>query len=633
MFSRLPLLAAASLAALLAHPALSASPSTSEIPNLKSEIPSPAAALPPASAALEARVESLLAQLTLDEKLTLICGDPTALARRFGETLAEDTLAKGKHAILAPCVGITRFPLGGRNFETLGEDPWLNSRLAVAITQGIQSRRVIPAVKHFAANDQEWHRWEANSVLDERTLHETHLPADFAARSFGPTHSAEIGSLLDGFYRLAAAGKPEQTWLLDYYGPAQLDARLAAYRDLADRAAALAEKIPARLRDAYFQLVLYPVAGAARLNELHLLSRRSLWRAQAGETDAALADATAARAAIPELDRLTLAYTTEIAGGKWQSIIAWENAQRPEWPGYKRTPRATSEILAAQATAPAPLTLEVTVQPTAAAPARLTWTSPRAGRTAVWLQTTTPIYYGHAEPEKNTFWTLAANTAAPVPAAIHPWGNIWHLHAVGPQWTRVGEIDVLAGENTLAPAVPAPPRAHHATDPVLHRIHLGLTPPPPADPLLVVPADAFTARRDGTSARTEVWLGLGPTGRAVSLQPFTAPSLPPERAAEAPALDYEFPVPAGATILEIRTLPTQRIHPGREVRYTVAIDDAPARVFDIHTDEFTSEWQQNVLRGTSVRAVPLPPGSVGLTLRVRLTLLDPGVVLDSLAFR
>ena len=181
-------------------------------------LPASLAALP-AAPEIEARVESLLAQLTLDEKLTLICGDPTgfaaagiprlgipaiqmadgpvgvridasnaypvsvnlgatfdpALARRFGETLAEDTLAKGKHAILAPCVGVTRFPLGGRNFETLGEDAWLNSRLAVAITQGIQSRRVIPAVKHFAANDQEWHRWEANSVLDERTLHETHL--------------------------------------------------------------------------------------------------------------------------------------------------------------------------------------------------------------------------------------------------------------------------------------------------------------------------------------------------------------------------------------------------------------------------------------------------------------------------
>jgi beta-glucosidase len=169
--------------------------------------------------AREKRIEELLSQLTLDEKLRLIAGDPTGfaaagvprlgipaiqmadgpvgvrigasnaypvsvnvgatfdpeLALRYGTTLAEDTLAKGKHAILAPCVGITRFPLGGRNFETLGEDAWLNSRLAVAIVKGIQSRNVLPAVKHFAGNDQEWHRWEVNAVIDERTLHETHL--------------------------------------------------------------------------------------------------------------------------------------------------------------------------------------------------------------------------------------------------------------------------------------------------------------------------------------------------------------------------------------------------------------------------------------------------------------------------
>jgi beta-glucosidase len=174
-------------------------------------------ALPPEE--IESRVESLLSQLTLDEKITMLSGDPTGFActgiarlgippiimadgpvgvrigasnaypvsinlgatfdvdlvNRFGATLAEDTLAKGKHAILAPCIGVSRFPLGGRNFESLGEDAWLNSRMAVAIVKGIQSKRVMPGVKHFAANDQEWHRWAVNAVLDERTLHETHL--------------------------------------------------------------------------------------------------------------------------------------------------------------------------------------------------------------------------------------------------------------------------------------------------------------------------------------------------------------------------------------------------------------------------------------------------------------------------
>ncbi len=99
----------------------------------------------------------------------------TALIGRFGVALAEDTLAKGKHAILGPCVGISRHPLGGRNFEAFGEDPHLSSRLAVSVIQGIQSRKVIATVKHFACNDQEWERNNYDVQVDERSLHEVHL--------------------------------------------------------------------------------------------------------------------------------------------------------------------------------------------------------------------------------------------------------------------------------------------------------------------------------------------------------------------------------------------------------------------------------------------------------------------------
>ena len=109
----------------------------------------------------------------------------TNLIQRYGVALAEEVKAKGKNCILGPCVGIHRFPLNGRNFESFGEDPFLSGRMAVSYIQGVQSQNVIATVKHFACNDQEWQRNRADSVVDERTLREIHLPAFEAAVTEG----------------------------------------------------------------------------------------------------------------------------------------------------------------------------------------------------------------------------------------------------------------------------------------------------------------------------------------------------------------------------------------------------------------------------------------------------------------
>jgi beta-glucosidase len=83
--------------------------------------------------------------------------------------------------ILAPCVNIARTPLWGRNFEGYGEDPYLAARMAVAYVQGVQGEKVIPAVKHFAANNQEFERHRIDEKIDRRTLHEIYFPAFRAA--------------------------------------------------------------------------------------------------------------------------------------------------------------------------------------------------------------------------------------------------------------------------------------------------------------------------------------------------------------------------------------------------------------------------------------------------------------------
>lgn len=187
---------------------------------------------------LEARVDDLLARMTLEEKLALVHADSkftTAavprlgiprrwlsdgphgvredvgpdtwkpagrtddfaswmpaliglsssfnpeLSRAYGDVIGEEALKRDKQIMLGPGVNIMRTPLNGRNFEYFGEDPFLTSRMAVSYIRGVQSHEVAACVKHFAANNQEWERGTINVEMDERALREIYLPAFKAA--------------------------------------------------------------------------------------------------------------------------------------------------------------------------------------------------------------------------------------------------------------------------------------------------------------------------------------------------------------------------------------------------------------------------------------------------------------------
>ena len=103
------------------------------------------------------------------------------MARLYGESLGEEALYRGKNVILGPGVNILRTPLGGRNFEYMGEDPWLASRMVVPYVQGLQSKGVAACVKHYALNNDEEYRHQVNVKVSDRALHEIYLPAFRAA--------------------------------------------------------------------------------------------------------------------------------------------------------------------------------------------------------------------------------------------------------------------------------------------------------------------------------------------------------------------------------------------------------------------------------------------------------------------
>src|SRR6202050_5558283 len=192
---------------------------------------------PVSQAATEARVDSLLKQLTLEEKIDIIGGvddfyiranqriglprlkmadgpvgvrnyGPSTvfggiglaatsypeLAQRVGTVIGEDARARGVHFMLGPGVNIYRAPLCGRNFEYFGEDPFLSARTAVAYIKGMQSQGVSATVKHFMGNNQEYDRHNVDSIIDERTMREIYLPVFEAA-----VKEAHVGAIMDSY--------------------------------------------------------------------------------------------------------------------------------------------------------------------------------------------------------------------------------------------------------------------------------------------------------------------------------------------------------------------------------------------------------------------------------------------------
>ena len=111
------------------------------------------------------------------------------MARLYGESLGEEALYRNKSVILGPGVNIYRTPLGGRNFEYMGEDPLLASRMVVPYVQGLQSKGVAACVKHYALNNDEEYRHQVNVIVSDRALHEIYLPAFKAAVTEGKAWS------------------------------------------------------------------------------------------------------------------------------------------------------------------------------------------------------------------------------------------------------------------------------------------------------------------------------------------------------------------------------------------------------------------------------------------------------------
>ncbi len=200
---------------------------------------------------VEERVNDLISRLTLDEKIDLLGGTgfatkaiarlgipelrmtdgpvgarwnpstafPVSIAmaatwnpemiNQVGGGIGRETKGKGRHVILGPCVNIVRMPMGGRNFESFGEDPFLTSRIAVEYIKGVQKEGVAATIKHFAANNHEHERMFVDALVSERALNEIYFPAFKAG-----VQEADVLCLMNSYNKVNMHYAAENDYLL-----------------------------------------------------------------------------------------------------------------------------------------------------------------------------------------------------------------------------------------------------------------------------------------------------------------------------------------------------------------------------------------------------------------------------------
>jgi hypothetical protein len=149
----------------------------------------------------------------------------------------------------------------------------------------------------------------------------------WAARTFGPEFAQQMADIKQNYYLLAQTGKPEHLDLISF-SREEAQKRLEAYQRIGKEAEELGQKMPDRLKDAYFQLILYPTLGACHMNEKFIYAAMSV-SPKPGDANTPDYYAEKALSAFAEIQRLTQVYNTEIAGGKWNKMMDWKPRNRP----------------------------------------------------------------------------------------------------------------------------------------------------------------------------------------------------------------------------------------------------------------------------------------------------------------
>jgi hypothetical protein len=474
-------------------------------------------------------------------------------------------------------------------------------------------------------------RWRRDNLPD--------FLRQWAAREFGRAASEEIASVMEEFYRLGFARKPEHLqWHLpgEAYRPSdfahfdygdEAQARLDAYDSLLSRVSRLYPTIPAPLRDAYYQLVLYPVRGAALANRRVFAAEKAARYALQGRASAARWAQEAQRAEWL-VEQETLFYNEKLSGGKWRHMMSREMGPG-QWKSMRSTPPAVPPEVS-RMSFPEAAELGVAVEG---------WGDPLHGGEEVVALPALDAY-----TRGTRFVDIFNRGRAPAPwvaRARADWiklsrtrgdlredarvlvSVVWERAPKGERVEGLIEIEGAGARRVVKVPVFNPPSPRPES--LKGFVESG--------GVVSIEAEHFTAKTDRAGAAWQIIPGLGRTGDSVAVFPEDAPSVEPARAArEAPALEYRLHLfRAGEFELTFYLVPTHPVRGAAGLRFAYSVDGAEPRELAASAGvEVTSkEWAQNVLNATTKVTTTVRLDAPG-THVLKIYMLDPGVVHDKI---
>jgi hypothetical protein len=437
----------------------------------------------------------------------------------------------------------------------------------------------------------------------------------WATREFGAASAAAIADAMTEYYSLGYARKPEHMgWNNNdspisrtefspvNYGDEALQ-RLDRYAALTRAAEAIYARIPAARKDAFYELVLYPVRGADLMNQKMLYADRSFLYAAEGRASAN-DYANRVRAAFARIETETEYFNTGVAGGKWKYMMSSNPRSR-----------AVFDLPATAAVTPvAGIAWGVAVEGGVAS-GTLPVFDPFTRHKHfidIFKTGTTPFNWSAAA---DAAWVRLSQSSGRVDDDVRFWADV--------DWAKAPKGDDVAAAITVrAPGAERIVKLR-IFNPAINAASL----PKFVESGGVVSIDAghFTRRTDRNGAGWRTIPDLGRTGDTVAVFPTTTAST--DDPANSPSLEYDFYVfhPGKARVL-ITALPTQRIHAGRHLRYAAAIDLASPTVVNL---EDAGRWEENVLRAAVTGASDATVGKPGKHT-LKIWMMDPGVVLDKI---
>jgi len=441
----------------------------------------------------------------------------------------------------------------------------------------------------------------------------------WAERDFGPEHAAEIADLIAKYTKYNGRRKPELlepgTFSLENYQEAIRIER--EWDQLTARAEKLYAVLPATQRDAFFELVLYPVKACAIVNRLYLAAaRNNLYAAQQRASANEWAEKT--RQLFQADADWSAEYNHKLAGGRWdhmmdQTHIGYTYWQQPE---HNNMPKV----------------VEVNVLPSAALGvavegSREAWPADAAETTLLRF-----VSFGQAERNIDVFnrgrepFEFSATASSPWIIVDQTKGTVGpdrqlHVHV---DWAHVSQGEAR-GSVTIAGAgaefhvpVVALKRSVPAN---FHGFVEG-------DGVVSIEAEHYAAKSEASGIRWERIADYGRTLSSMTVFPVTAESLlPPDKA---PSLEYRiFLFEPGSIRVDAIVAPTLNFVPGRGLRYAIAIDGEKPQAIDILEQNSAKDWGESVKDSVRTSSSEHVIGAAGAHT-IKIWMVDPGVVLQKL---